>query len=169
MTEREGVITLKGNPVTLIGNEVQVGAAAPELGLRKDPGTTISLSDYAGKTVVLVVVPSVDTPVCDTEIRKFNEYAKSLDAEIVVASVDLPMAQGRWCGAAGIENVVTASDYYDHSFGVAWGVRIKEIGLLARAVYVIDGEGIVRYAEVVPEVAEEPNYDAVIEVIKSLK
>ncbi len=168
MSEREGAITLKGNPVTLIGDEVQLGAAAPDFQLRKDPGTVITLADFKGKNLVVVVVPSLDTPVCDTEVKKFNEHAAALNAEVLVVSVDLPMAQGRWCGAAGVENVTTASDYYDHSFGKAWGLRIKEIGLLARAVYVIDGEGVVRHAQLVGEVAQEPDYDAVLEVVKSL-
>ncbi len=170
MTERAAAITLKGNPLTLIGDELKVGDDAPDFKLKAVDMSDTTLADFTGKVKIISVVPSLDTPVCDTETRKFNEEAQKLgdDAVVLTVSVDLPMAQKRWCGAAGVDNVVCLSDYLDHSFGKAYGVRIKEIGLLARQVMVVDKDDIIQYIELVPEVAQEPNYDAVLEKAKSL-
>ncbi len=169
MTERAAAITLKGNPMTLVGDELKVGGKAPDFTLKAVDMSDKSLADFAGKVKIISVVPSLDTPVCDTQTRKFNEDAGSLDGVVVLTvSVDLPMAQKRWCGAAGVDNVVCLSDFKDHSFGKAYGVRIKEIGLLARQVMVIDKDDTIKYVELVPEVAQEPNYAAALEAAKGL-
>ena len=169
MTERAAAITLKGNPMTLVGDELKVGDHAPDFTLKAVDMSDKTLKDFAGKVKIISVVPSLDTPVCDTQTRKFNEDAGSLDGVVVLTvSVDLPMAQKRWCGAAGVENVVCLSDFKDHNFGKAYGVRIKEIGLLARQVMVVDKNDTIQYVELVPEVATEPNYDAALVAAKSL-
>ncbi len=169
MTERAAAITLKGNPMTLIGGELKAGDKAPEFTLKANDMSDKTLADFAGKVKIISVVPSLDTPVCDTQTRKFNEDAGSLDGVVVLTvSVDLPMAQKRWCGAAGVENVVCLSDFKDHSFGKAYGVRIKEVGLLARQVMVVDKDDTIQYVELVPEVAQEPNYDAALTAVKGL-
>jgi thiol peroxidase len=166
--ERPDAITLKGNPMTLLGPAVEVGQPAPAFSLRAQDMSVKSLDDYAGKVRVLVVVPSVDTPVCDTEVRRFNQEAGSLSDDIVVlsVSVDAPPALKRWCAASGVDQVECLSDFYDHRFGVDYGVRIKEIGLLARAVIVIDKQGKVAYVQVVDEVADEPNYTAALDAVR---
>lgn len=170
MTERAAAITLKGNPMTLIGDELKAGDKAPAFTLKATDMSDKTLADFAGKVKIISVVPSLDTPVCDTETRRFNDEAGKLGDDIVIltVSVDLPMAQKRWCGAAGVENVVCLSDFKDHSFGKAYGVRIKEIGLLARQVMVVDKDDVIRYVELVPEVAQEPDYDAALAAAKEL-
>ncbi|MEO0588324.1 MAG: thiol peroxidase [Planctomycetota bacterium] len=167
--ERAEAITLKGNPMTLLGSELEVGQAAPAFALRAADMSVKSLDDYAGKVKVLVVVPSVDTPVCDTEVRRFNTEAADLSGDVAIlsVSVDTPPALKRWCGAAGVEAVETLSDFYDHAFGTDYGVRIKEIGLLARAVFLLDKDNKVTYAQIVGEVAEEPNYAAALDAVKA--
>ena len=169
MSERSNAITFKGNPMTLQGSEVTVGSSAPDFTATASDMSARKLSDYRGKTVLLSCVPSLDTPVCDIQTRRFNEEAGRLGDKVVVLtlSMDLPFAQKRWCGAAGAEHVVTLSDYKDHSAGETLGLRIKELGLLARAVYVIDKNGTVRYGEVVKEVTEEPDYAAALEAAKA--
>ncbi len=168
--ERTGIITFKGNPLTLIGEEVKVGGAAPNFTVLKNDLSPVSLSDFAGKTLIISAVPSLDTPVCDTETRKFNKIATELGENVVVltVSMDLPFAQARWCGAAGIDKVVTASDHKDASFASAFGLLIKELRLLARSVFVVDGKGVLRYAQLVKEVTEEPNYEEVINAVKEI-
>ncbi len=164
MTIRQGAVTFKGSPMTLLGEELAVGKPAPNFTLVANDLSPKTLADYGGKVVVLATVPSLDTSVCDTMTRHFNEAATKLSDNIVVltVSVDLPFAQKRWCGAAGVERVETLSDYADHSFGTTWGLRIKELGLLARSVSVIDADGQLAYHELVKEVAAEPNYDAAL-------
>ncbi|MBB6428753.1 thiol peroxidase [Algisphaera agarilytica] len=168
MTERSAAVTLKGNPMTLLGDELKVGDAAPDFSLKANDMSDKSLADYAGKVKLISVVPSLDTPVCDTETRKFNEEAGGLGDGVVVltVSVDTPMAQKRWCGAAGVENVECLSDFKDHTFGPAYGVRIKEIGLLARQIFVVDKDDKIVYTQLVGEVAEEPDYDAALAAAK---
>lgn len=170
MKERKGVITLKGNPMTLVGPELKVGDAAPDVTLAANDLSPVALSSLRGKVVVLAAVPSLDTPVCDLETRRFNQEAGKLGdgVKVLTISMDLPFAQKRWCGAAGATNVVTLSDYRGAAFGTAYGVLIKEIHLLARSVFVLDREGKVRYVEIVKEVASEPNYAAVLEAVKKL-
>jgi thiol peroxidase len=170
MTERTGEITFKGNPLTLIGPELKVGDAAPDATLLANDLSPVKLSSYKGKVCVVSVVPSLDTPTCDMQTRKFNEEAGNLGDNVVIltTSMDLPFAQARWCGAAGVEKVVTLSDHRDAEFGNAYGLLIKELRLLARAVYVIDQNGTIQYTQLVKEVADEPDYGAVIEAVKKL-
>jgi thiol peroxidase len=167
--ERTG-FTLKGNPLTLIGPELKVGDSAPDFSLNKDLVTKVSLADYAGKIKLISVVPSLDTGVCDAQTRKFNEAAAELGDGVVVltVSVDLPFAQARWCGAAGIDRVVTLSDYQSNDFGKAYGVLIKEFALDMRSIFVIDADNKVQYVEYVTEMTEHPNYDAAIAAVKAL-
>jgi thiol peroxidase len=164
-------VTFKGNPMTLVGKEVKVGDHAPDFKVRKGLGADSEythLSD-AGKVRLVIVVPSLDTGICDKETRTFNERAAELSDDVVLltVSMDLPTAQGRWCGAAGVDRIVTASDYYDHSFGNAFGVRVKELGVLARCIFVIDKSGKIAYKQLVPEIASEPNYDEALEAVKA--
>jgi thiol peroxidase len=170
MNEKTGIITFKGNPMTLLGPDVKVGDAAPDFAVVDNGLAAVSLSQYDGKIKIISAVPSLDTPVCDTETRRFNQEAASLPADIVVltVSLDLPFAQKRWCGAAGIDKVVTLSDYRERSFGLGYGVLIKELLLLTRAVFVVDAANIIRYIQIVPEVTGEPDYAAVIAAAKSL-
>lgn len=169
MTERPNAVTLKGNPKTLIGDELKVGDTAPDFSLKANDMSDKTLASYAGKVKLISVVPSIDTPVCDTETRKFNEAASGLGDGVVVltVSVDTPMAQKRWCGAAGVENVECLSDFKDHAFGPAYGVRIKEVGLLARQIFVVDKDNKITYTQLVGEVAEEPDYDAALAAVKA--
>jgi len=169
MSERTGVITFKGGPLTLVGNEISVGQDAPGFSASANDLSAKGLSDYQGKVIVLLSVPSLDTPVCDTEVRRFNEEATKLGDQVAVVTVsmDLPFAQARWCGAACVEAVETLSDYKDKSFGEAYGLMIKELGLLTRAVLVVDKDGKVTYQEIVPEVTDEPDYDKALEAIKA--
>jgi thiol peroxidase len=163
-------VTFKGNPVTLVGTEVKAGDKAPEFTVLANDLSPVTLESSAGKVRILSVVPSLDTGVCDAQTRKFNEEASKLgNVEVITVSVDLPFAQKRWCAAAGLENVVTVSDHRELSFGEAYGVHIKELRLLARAVFVVDSQDMVTYAEYVPESTDHPNYDAAIEAAKAAK
>ena len=170
MTERSGAVTMRGNPLTLIGSEVKVGDPAPDIEVLDNDLAPVRLSDYKGKVCIVSTVPSLDTPVCDMETRRFNQEAAELGDDIVILTIstDLPFAQKRWCGAAGVEKVVTLSDHRDAAFGDAYGVLVKELRLLARSVFVVDKEGIIRYIQLVKEIAEEPDYDAVINAAKEL-
>jgi thiol peroxidase len=170
MEERTGLVTMKGKPVALVGQAVKVGQKAPDFEVTTNDLSTVKLSSFAGKVCIIASVPSLDTAVCDLETRKFNEKAAQLGSDVVVLtiSMDLPFAQKRWCGAAGIKNVQTLSDHRDASFGRAYGVLIKDLRLLARAVFVVDKKGVVRYLQIVPEIATEPDYDAVLKAVKEL-
>ena len=170
MGERANAITMKGNPLTLVGNEVKVGQVAPDFVVLDNGLSPVKLSSFRGKTCILVSVPSLDTPVCDMESRRFNEEAGGLGSgvAILIISMDLPFAQKRWCGAAGVSNVQTLSDHRDASFGNAFGVLIKELRLLARAVFVADKQGILRYSQLVKEVTKEPDYQEVLDALKKL-
>ncbi len=169
--ERTDEITLRGGAMTLLGEPVGVGDAAPDFVAVKQDMKEARLSDYAGKTVVLSVVPSVDTKVCAIQTRSFNEKAAALDDGVVILtiSMDLPMAQKRFCAAEGIDQVVTLSDYRYWDFGKKYGQRIKENGLLARAIYVIEPTGMVFYREIVPELTIEPDYDAALKAVEAIK
>ena len=171
MNEYKEKVTFLGNPLTLVGErEINVGDKAPDFVVLDNDLNPVKFSDFKGKTVILSSVPSLDTPVCDMETRRFNREAEKLGKDIVIltVSMDLPFAQKRWCGAAGVENVKTLSDHKDASFGEAYGVLIKELRLLARVIFVIDSDGVVRYKQLVKEVSHEPNYDEVIEAVKKL-
>ncbi|MCM3704815.1 MULTISPECIES: thiol peroxidase [Bacillaceae] len=163
-------ITFKGNPVTLLGNEVKAGDKAPEFKVLANDLSEVTLADSKGQVRLISVVPSIDTGVCDAQTRRFNEEASKLDnVKILTVSVDLPFAQKRWCAAAGIENVQTVSDHRDLSFGEAYGVGIQELRLLARAVFVVDSNDTVTYAEYVSEATDHPNYEAAVEAAKQAK
>ena len=170
--EHSSIIAFKGNPLTLVGPQLRVGDPAPEFVLRSGlgPSDTYTLATDAGKIRLFGVVPSVDTPTCDLQSRRFNQEAIALGdgTAVVTVSMDLPPAQERWCQAAAAESMRTVSDYYDHSFGVGWGLRIKELGLLARAVIIVDGGGTIRYVQIVPEVSEEPDYDEALAALRDI-
>lgn len=170
MNERNGIITFKGNPFTLLGSELKVGAKAPDFTVVDNSLAPVTLATYSGKIKVISAVPSLDTPVCDTETRRFNQEAAGLPENVVVltVSLDLPFAQKRWCGAAGIDRVTTLSDYQERSFAAAYGIMIKELKLLARAVFIIDANDTVRYIQIVPEVTSEPDYAAVMAAVRAL-
>jgi thiol peroxidase len=171
MQERKGIITMKGKPLTLVGNEVKLGQKAPDFEVIANDMSSVNLSSFKGKVCIICSVPSLDTSVCDIETRRFNEEAGKLGSDVVVLtiSMDLPFAQKRWCGAAGVKNVQTLSDYREASFGKAYGVLIKELRLLARAVFVLDKDDTIRYIQIVKEVASEPNYEAALEAVKGLE
>jgi thiol peroxidase len=170
MAAHPGKITMKGNPLTLLGPELKIGDTAPEVTLANNDLEPVPLSSYKGKICIISSVPSLDTPVCDMETRRFNEEAATLgdDVAIITVSMDLPFAQKRWCGAAGVDKVVTLSDYADMSFGRAYGVLIQELKLLARAVFVLDRQGTIQYIQLVKEVAEEPDYQEVLDAVGKL-
>lgn len=159
-------VTLKGNPQTVEGPELKVGDAAPDFKLQANDMSDVTLATTAGKTRILSSVPSLDTPVCATETRKFNEMAAKIPGvEILTISTDLPHAQKRWCGAEGIEKVRTLSDHRATDFGQKYGVLVRGGPLdryLARAIFVVDKSNKLTYVEYVPEIAQEPNYDAVL-------
>ncbi len=166
MAERNGVITMKGNPLTLTGNEIKVGDQAPDVTLVANDLSEVKLSSFKGKKVILSVVPSLDTPVCDLQTKRFNQEASKLsDVVVLTISKDLPFAQRRWCGAVGASAVKTLSDYRGN-FGETYGVLIKGLNLLARSIFVVDANGKVTYVQLVKEVATEPNYDEVLNAVK---
>jgi len=161
-------ITLQGNPIHTSGNLPDVGSDAPGFTLVAADLSEKSLSDYAGKTVVLNIFPSIDTPVCAASVRAFNEKAAGSDAVVLCISADLPFAHSRFCGAEGIEGVESLSTFRNADFGEAYGMRIVDgalAGVLGRAVVLVDGDGKVTYTELVPEIAQEPDYDAVLAAI----
>jgi thiol peroxidase len=170
MKERTGIVTFQGNPLTLLGEEAKVGQPAPDFQALDTNLEPVSLSSMGGKIRVLCSVPSLDTPVCDMETRRFNQEASSLgpDVEIVTLSMDLPFAQRRWCASAGVDRVRTLSDHRDASFGISYGALIKELRLLTRAVFVVDREGVLRYVQWVKEITQEPDYDEVLKALKAL-
>ena len=170
MKERTGLITMRGNPLTLVGNEVKAGEVAPDFVVLDNNLSPVKFSSFRGKICVVTSVPSLDTPVCEIETKRFNEEAGRLGPEVAVLtiSMDLPFAQKRWCGAAGVTKVQTLSDYRDASFGMAYGVLIKELRLLARAVFLVDKGGKIQYLELVKEVSKEPDYEAVLNALNKL-
>lgn len=163
-------ITFQGTPLHLLGELPKVGAPAPDFTLVANDLNSRSLKDYTGKILVLACVPSLDTPVCDLEMRHFNSEAAKLSEKVCIVAVsrDLPFAQARWCGAANAKAVETLSDYKDAGFGLAYGVLIEELRLLARAVFVIAPDGKLAYSQLVPEMTNEPDYVSVIAAIKAL-
>lgn len=161
-------VVFGGNPVKLVGNEVNVGDQAPAFTAIAQDLSEVKFDDFNGQVTLISVVPSIDTGVCDAQTRRFNEEAAKLDGvRIVTVSADLPFAQKRWCAAAGIDNLQVISDHRDLSFGNAYGVQMEGIRLLARAIFVIDGSGKVTYKEVVQNVHEHPNYEKAIEAAQA--
>ena len=171
MQEQAGKVTMRGNPLTLVGNEVKVGEAAPDFMALDNNLTPVRLSAYRPKICLLSSVPSLDTPVCDIETRKFNEEAGKLSekVQILTISMDLPFAQKRWCGSAGVNKIQTLSDHREAQFGIAYGVLIKELRLLARAVFLIDSKGFLQYMQLVKEITNEPDYEEVWSELKKIK
>jgi len=165
--ERKGIVTFQGNPLTLVGIELRAGDQAPDFTLLDNELNEVRLNDFRGKTKVISVTPSLDTPVCDMQARRFNEEAAKLPEDIVVlnVSMDLPFAISRFCTTAGIDKVKTLSDHRDASFGSAYGVLIKELRLLTRAIVIIDKEDVIKYLEIVPEVTDQPDYAKAIQSI----
>lgn len=164
-------VTMQGRPMALAGDEMKVGMTAPDFKVTDNDMLPMKFSrSYGGKVAVIVAVPSLDTSVCDLEARRFNKEAEILgpDVGVLVVSMDLPFAQRRWCGSAGIKAVRVFSDYQKADFGKAWGILIKDLRLLARAVFIVDKDGIVKYAQIVPEVSKEPNYDEVLTALRAL-
>jgi thiol peroxidase len=170
MAEQKGLITFRGNPLTLVGNQVKVGQKAPDFVAIDNNLSPVKFSSYLGKVCIISSVVSLDTPVCDSQTRKFNEEASRLDPNVAILtmSMDLPFAQKRWCGAAGVDRIQTLSDHRDASFGTSYGVLIKELRLLARAIFLVGRKGVLQYKELVKEVTHEPDYDAVLSALRKL-
>ena len=168
--ERKNIVAMKGNPLTLTGPEIRVGDKAPAFTVLDQELKEVSLKDFTGKVKVISVTPSLDTPVCDMQARRFNEEAAQLGPDVVVLniSMDLPFAISRFCTIAGINKVMALSDHRDASFGAAYGVLIKELRLLARSIFVLDKEDIIRYKEIVPEVTNPPDFVIPIDIAKKL-
>ena len=168
--ERKGIVTIHGKPATLAGKGLKVGDKAPGFTVLDGDLKEVSLRDFAGKIKVISVTPSLDTPVCDVQARRFNSEAASLPADVVVLniSMDLPFAITRFCTTAGIEKVKAYSDHRDGSFGTAYGVLMKETRLLARSVFIIDKDDMVRYVEIVPEVSNHPDYEKVLVALQKV-
>ena len=170
MEEKKNLVTMKGEPLTLLGKVVKVGDKAQDFKVTANDLSAVDFASFRGRVCIITSVPSLDTSVCDKMTRRFNEEASKLGKDVVVLaiSMDLPFAQKRWCGAAGIKNVQTLSDYRDASFGTAFGVLIKELRLLARAVFVVDRDGVIRYSQIVKELTNEPDYQPALDAAKTV-
>lgn len=168
--ERYGIVKFKGNPLTLVGNELGIGDSAPDFVVLDGDLKEIGLKDFSGKIKIISVTPSLDTPDCDMQARRFNQEAANLPEDVVVLniSMDLPFAISRFCTVAGIDKVKAFSDHRDASFGRAYGVLIKELRLLTRAIFIIDRDNLIRYIEIVPEITDQPDYDRAIKEVKRL-
>src|SRR3984885_11618387 len=166
--ERKGAVTMRGNPMTLVGPEIKVGQKAPNFNVVGKGMAPATLDQFKGKVKIITTIPSLDTPVCDAETRRFNVEASNLpgDVQILSISMDLPFAQARWCGAAGVDKVSTLSDWRAAEFGQKYGALIKELHLLTRAVFVLDKQGNVAHVEYVKEITQEPNYEAALNAAK---
>ena len=161
--ERPGATTMRGNPLTLIGPELKAGDSAPDFKLVDNSMKSVSLSDTGRNVRIISVVPSLDTPVCDAQTKRFNEEAAKLPGvDILTVSMDLPFAQKRWCGAFGVDKVKMLSDHRDGSFGTNYGTLIKDLRIESRAIFVLDQKNTIRHAEYVKEVADFPNYDTAL-------
>ncbi len=168
--ERQNAVTLKGNPLTLIGDEVKTGQKAPDFKVLDNDLKEVTLSAVKDKIKIIASVPSLDTPICDLQIKRFNDEATGLSKDVVIifVSMDLPFAQKRFCQAYDIKKVKTFSDHRDAAFGLNYGVLIKELRLLTRALFVVDKSDTVRYVEYVKEIGSHPNYEAVLAAVKTL-
>lgn len=168
--ERKGIVTLQGNSLTLLGPELKLNTKAPSFNVLNQELSTITLSNFSGKIKVISVTPSLDTPICDLQIRRFNQEASSLSENVVVLniSMDLPFALARFCTTNGIDRVLALSDHRDASFGINYGVLIKELRLLARAIFIIDQDDILIYQQIVPEIKHEPDYTQAIAKVKNI-
>ncbi len=170
MIERRGIVTMKGLPLTLVGTDTNVGDKAAEFTALNGDLEEVKLSDFGGKIKVISVTPSLDTQVCDLQLRRFNHEAATLPSDVVVLniSMDLPFAISRFCTVAGIDRVKALSDHRDANFGIAYGVLIKELRLLARSIFIIDRDNIVRYREIVPDLTQHPDYDKALSALNMI-
>lgn len=168
--ERKDVITMKGNTLTLIGPELKVGDSAPDFKVLDSALKEFTLSSFAGKTKLFSTTPSLDTPVCDAQVRRFNEEASKYSDQVVIinVSMDLPFALSRFCQSKNIDKVITLSDHRDASFGSAYGVLIKELRLLARSIFIVDSDSKIRYVEILKEVTNPPNYDKALKALSEI-
>ncbi|MFZ5515041.1 MAG: thiol peroxidase [Candidatus Zhuqueibacterota bacterium] len=168
--ERKGLYALKGNPLTLLGPALKVGDKAPAFQVVDNGLKPVNLSDFAGKVIVLSVTPSVDTTVCDLQAKRFNKMATEVSGDVAILniSLDIPYALSRWCAATGSDQIKTLSDYQEREFSLKYGLLVKELKLLARSVWLLDKEGIIRYIEIVPEMAQEPNYEKALHHLTQL-
>ncbi|MFN7017227.1 MAG: thiol peroxidase [Fimbriimonadales bacterium] len=168
--ERSNAVTFLGKPLTLVGNALKPGDPAPDATVLKQDLTPINIHDYKGHVLLISVVPSLDTSVCSAQTKRFNEEASQLpdSVKVITVSMDLPFAQKRFCGAEGIDKIEALSDHREGAFGQAYGALVKELRILCRAVFVVDAQGVVRYAEYVPEIASHPNYEAALQVVRQL-
>lgn len=165
--ERPGATTMRGNPLTLVGPELQAGDHAPDFSVVDGTLSPVDLEKTGHNVRIISVVPSLDTPVCDLQTKRFNEEAAKLpDVDILTVSMDLPFAQKRWCGAFGVDRVKMLSDHRSGSFGEAYGTLIKDLRIESRAIFVLDPNNLIRYVEYVKEVADHPNYDAALAAAK---
>jgi thioredoxin-dependent peroxiredoxin len=166
--ERAGATTMRGNPLTLVGPELKPGDAAPDFSLVDGSLKPVSLKDTGNHVRIISVIPSLDTPVCDAQTKRFNEEAAKLpDVDIITVSMDLPFAQKRWCGAFGVDKVKMLSDHKEASFGSNYGTLIKDLRIESRAIFVLDGQNKIRHAEYVKEVADFPNYEAALSAARN--
>jgi len=170
MEERTGLVTLRGTPMTLVGASLKEKDASPEVTLLSNDLSPVHLSDYRGNICLISSVPSLDTPVCDMQTRRFNQEIAQIgnNIRVLTVSVDLPFAQKRWCGASGMDNVITLSDHRETAFGISYGVLMKEVRLLARAVFILDASGTIQYQEIVSEIGKEPDFAAALNVLQSI-
>jgi thiol peroxidase len=170
MQERTGLVTLRGTPMTLVGTPLKEKDVSPDITLLSNDLTPVHLSDYKGKICLISSVPSLDTPICDVQTRRFNQEVTQAgnNIHVLTISVDLPFAQKRWCGASGMDKVITLSDHRETAFGLAYGVLMKEVRLLARAVFILDASGTLQYQEIVSEIGNEPDFATALSVIKSI-
>jgi thiol peroxidase len=168
--ERKGIVTVKGNPVTLVGSKIKAGDKAPDFTVVDGDLKEVRLKDFAGKIKVISVSASLDTPVCDMQARRFNQEAATLPVDVVILNItmDLPFAISRFCTTAGIDKVHAYSDHRDASFGNAYGALIKELRLLARSIFIIDKNDVLRYIEIVPELTNHPDYDKALSAVRKL-
>jgi thiol peroxidase len=171
MTERPGIITMDGKPLTLVGDEIKAGMPAPDCELQDKDLNRVKLASFCRNQIVITVaLPSLDTPVCEIEAKRFSDAASLFypQVQLLVISMDLPFAQRRWCGSEGLAKLKTLSDHAGAEFGQAYGILIKDLRLLARAVFIIDGHGIVQYVQLVKELTHEPDYDEVMRALKKV-
>ncbi len=168
MQERRGFVMLRGNSMALVGPALQAGDRAPDFTVLDGAWKPVTLADFAGKKKLISAVPSLDTPICELQTKRFHEEAGKLppDVAVLTVSMDLPFAQSRFCTTHGIESLHVLSDYRDASFGLAWGILIRDVRLLARAVFVVDEQDVIRHLEIVPEVSEHPDYEAAFAAIR---
>lgn len=167
--ERKRTVLFKGNPLTVLGPEIKVGDKAPDFQVLAGDLSKVTLQTFKGKTKFISVVPSLDTPVCEQQTRRFNQEANKLpdDVAVLTISMDLPFAQKRFCATAGLEKIKTLSDHRDASFGMAYGVLIKDLRLLSRSIFIVGPDERIQYVEYVPEVTNHPNYEAALDALKS--